>query len=119
MSDPTVVILGAGQAGFQAAASLRERGFSGRVLLAGDEHDLLYPRPPLSKAMLTDRIDAKTPLLRPPAFYEANKIELLLGETATAIDRAARKVQFASGATTAYDHLILALGARNRRLALP
>ena len=66
MSGPmeAIVIVGAGQAGFQAAASLREAGFSGRLILVGDEAALPYQRPPLSKAYLAGKTDARGLLLR-------------------------------------------------------
>lgn len=115
----TVVIVGAGQGGFQVAASLREYGFAGRVILLGDEPGLPYQRPPLSKAYLTGAIAADGLLLRREAFYAANRIELMAGERATGIDRAAGRVRLASGAALAYDHLVLATGARDRPLPVP
>jgi 3-phenylpropionate/trans-cinnamate dioxygenase ferredoxin reductase subunit len=117
MSPPgTVVILGTGQGGFQAAASLREEGFEGRLLLVGEEPDLPYQRPPLSKAYLTGKADAAQLRLRPGRFYAEHRIELRTGARATAIDRAGRTLLLASGERLAYDHLVLATGAHNRAL---
>ncbi len=114
---PTVLIVGAGQAGFQAAASLREREFPGRIVLVGDEPGLPYQRPPLSKDFLlgtaADRL-----ALRPAGFYRRQDIELRHG-TASRIDRPRRRVVFDSGEEEPYDHLVLATGARNRVLDLP
>lgn len=113
--DSTVVIVGAGQAGFQTAASLRELGYEGRVVLVGDEASLPYQRPPLSKAHLKgDAQDAQLHF-RPDAFFADRRIELRAPERVAAIDRAAHRVVFASGETLRYDHLVLATGTRPRR----
>jgi 3-phenylpropionate/trans-cinnamate dioxygenase ferredoxin reductase subunit len=113
------VILGTGQAGFQAAASLREEGYAGRITLVGNEPGLPYQRPPLSKAFLAGNMEAEAVRLRPPSFYDHHRIEVLAGERAVAIDRHARRLQFASGTALHFDHLVLALGARPRRLPIP
>jgi 3-phenylpropionate/trans-cinnamate dioxygenase ferredoxin reductase subunit len=119
MSDAGVVILGTGQGGFQAAVSLREEGYAERIVIVGDEPDLPYQRPPLSKAFLAGSMDAGAVRLRPQSFYDHHRIEILPGERALAIDRRVRRLQFASGASLGYDHLVLALGARPRRLPVP
>lgn len=109
--DATVVIVGAGQGGVQVAASLRERGHAGPVVLVGDEPGLPYQRPPLSKRFL---LHPQTPIeLRPQSFYERRHIELRHTRV-TSIDRSARRVRLADGDTLAYDHVVLAMGARNR-----
>lgn len=113
-----VVIAGAGQAGFQLAASLRQEGFGGRVVLIGDEPGLPYQRPPLSKAYLADG-DAGRLALRPHDFFAEHGITLIAGAGVLRIDRAARKVALDDGRSLAFDHLVLALGARNRVLPLP
>jgi 3-phenylpropionate/trans-cinnamate dioxygenase ferredoxin reductase component len=115
----TVLVLGTGQAGFQVAASLREEGFDGRVVLVGDEPGLPYQRPPLSKAYLTGKADANAVRLRPDKFFVEHRLELRAGERAARIDRAGRRVALASGEAIPYDHLVLALGARNRALPVP
>ncbi len=107
-----VVIVGAGQAGFQAAASLRAEGFAGSVQLVGDEPGLPYQRPPLSKAFIKDG-DADRLVLRGRDFYEKNAIELIEAR-AERIDREAHLLALADGRQLAYDHLVLAVGARNR-----
>lgn len=112
------VIVGAGQAGFQAAASLREFGYQDPITLVGDEGLLPYQRPPLSKAYLLGELSDERLLLRPPAFYESRHINLILDDPVVAIDRAAARVRLASGAALPFDHLVLALGARHRRLAI-
>ncbi|MGC0422731.1 NAD(P)/FAD-dependent oxidoreductase [Embleya sp. AB8] len=109
--DATVVIVGAGQGGFQVAASLRERGHAGPVVLVGDEPGLPYQRPPLSKNFL---LHAETQTeLRPRSFYERRDIQLRHARV-DSIDRFGRRVRLADGHTLAYDHLVLATGARNR-----
>jgi NADPH-dependent 2,4-dienoyl-CoA reductase/sulfur reductase-like enzyme len=118
MSLDAVVIVGAGQGGFQVAASLRQEGFGGRITLIGDEPGLPYQRPPLSKAYLLGKINETNLLFRPADFYEKQNIELL-HDQATAIDRLNRRVVLASGGAVTYDHLVLATGAHNRPLPVP
>lgn len=118
MTLASVVIVGAGQAGFQVAASLRQEGYQGRITLIGDEPGLPYQRPPLSKAYLLGKIQANNLLFRPADFYTTQRIELL-HDQATAIDRQNRRVVLASGETVNYDHLVLATGAHNRPLPVP
>ena len=116
MTEPRVVIVGTGQGGLQTAASLREAGFAGPVTLVGDEPDLPYQRPPLSKAYLLGKMAEEGLRLRSEAFYARNAIDLLAGERVAAIDRAARRVRLANGKELGFDHLVLATGARNRPL---
>ncbi|KAA0997781.1 pyridine nucleotide-disulfide oxidoreductase [Paraburkholderia panacisoli] len=117
--NSTVVILGAGQAGFQAATSLRQAGFDGRIRLVGDEPCVPYERPPLSKSYLAGETGLDSLWLRPETFYQKERIELELGETAIAIDRQTRHVELASGRKVGYDRLVLATGARFRPLSVP
>ncbi|WP_093565997.1 FAD-dependent oxidoreductase [Methylobacterium sp. 174MFSha1.1] len=114
-----IVVVGAGQAGFQAAASLREAGFDGSLTIVGDEPAAPYQRPPLSKAYLSGKATPETLALRPAQFYADHRIALRLGARAAALDPAARQVALATGERLPYDHLILATGARNRPLPLP
>jgi 3-phenylpropionate/trans-cinnamate dioxygenase ferredoxin reductase subunit len=118
-AESCVVIVGAGQAGFQTAASLREQGYAGRVVLIGDEAGLPYQRPPLSKAHLKLEAEDAQLHFRPDAFFAERRIELRAPDRATAIDRTARRVLLASGESVAYDHLVLATGTRPRRPAWP
>lgn len=113
-----IVIAGAGQGGFQVAASLRQDGFDGEVLLVGDEPGLPYQRPPLSKEYIKTG-NADRLLFRNADFYEKNAIRYLDGRRLTAIHRADRTVELDDGQTHGFDHLVLALGARNRRLPIP
>lgn len=124
--DPSamrVVIIGAGQAGHQLAASIRDQGLTGEVIMIGDEPHPPYQRPPLSKAYLAaeaiDDLGLEDLAFRPPAFFADRQITLRLNQRARRIDRAAKTVILESGEAVAYDHLVLATGARNRRLPIP
>jgi 3-phenylpropionate/trans-cinnamate dioxygenase ferredoxin reductase subunit len=119
MPGPSVAIVGTGQAGFQAAASLRQEGYAGRIVMIGDEPVLPYQRPPLSKSYLARESGLDELWLRPETFYTQHQIEVLPGETVTAIDRAGHRVRLASGGELFWDHLVLATGARCRPLAVP
>jgi 3-phenylpropionate/trans-cinnamate dioxygenase ferredoxin reductase subunit len=118
MSLASVVIVGAGQAGFQVATSLRQEGYDGRITLIGDEPGLPYQRPPLSKAYLLGKISETNLLFRPAEFFTTQRIDLV-HDQATAIDRLNRRVLLASGEAASYDHLVLATGAHNRPLPVP
>ncbi|HEY6833586.1 MAG TPA: FAD-dependent oxidoreductase [Pseudolabrys sp.] len=111
-----VVIIGAGQGGYQVAASLREAGYGERITVVGDEPELPYQRPPLSKAYLLGDTTAERLLLRPQSYYEKHTIDLVAGTRVTGIDRAASRVALSSGTSLAYDHLVIATGAHNRML---
>ncbi|MEV4051532.1 FAD-dependent oxidoreductase [Amycolatopsis sp. NPDC049688] len=114
----TVLVVGAGQSGFQAVASLRDRGFGGRVVLIGDEPGVPYQRPPLSKAYLAGTAGLEQLHLRGEDFFAEKDIELVSGRVAE-IDRAASKVRLDDGRELGYDFLVLATGARNRTLPVP
>lgn len=108
-----VVIVGAGHAGVETAAALRQHGFSGTITMIGEEPDLPYQRPPLSKEFLKSPQDSSLPL-KGEAFYDTNNIELKLGAVVEQIERGQRQLVLQSGERLAYDHLVLATGARNR-----
>ncbi|MBD8893673.1 NAD(P)/FAD-dependent oxidoreductase [Roseibium litorale] len=107
-----VIIIGAGQGGFQAAASLRQEGYQGRITMIGEEPGLPYQRPPLSKAYMKDA-DPERLRLRPAIFFEQNQIGVIAGMRVDRIDRHNRTIKTAAGETLQYDHLILATGTRN------
>lgn len=119
MSIDKVVIIGAGQAGFQVAASLRQAGFEGAVTIVGDEDNIPYQRPPLSKAYLKGSADETSVQLRPNGFYTDNRIELIKGTKVERIDRDAKIVVTSSGKKLAYDKLAITTGTRPRPLDLP
>ena len=113
-----IVIVGAGQAGVELAVSLRQNGFAGSVTLVGEETELPYQRPPLSKDFLKG--DGRNPLLlKGEVVYTRDSIDLKRGRRVLAIDRGAKTVRLDDGASLSYDHLALAMGARNRRLRIP
>jgi 3-phenylpropionate/trans-cinnamate dioxygenase ferredoxin reductase component len=114
-----VVIIGAGQAGGQAAYSLRLGGFAGGITLVGDEPAPPYQRPPLSKAYLKGELEAERLFLKPVEYYAEHDIALVTGDAATAISLGDHAVTLASGRTLAWDKLVIATGARPRKLALP
>ncbi len=113
-----IAIVGTGHAGVQAAASLRQDGFEGELFVIGEETDLPYHKPPLSKTFLKDDVP-ELQLLRPEDFYTRNRVELLSGRCVSAIDPAGKQLEFTDGGALAYDRLVLATGARPRLPAVP
>jgi 3-phenylpropionate/trans-cinnamate dioxygenase ferredoxin reductase subunit len=111
-----VAIVGAGQAGFQVAASLRADGFDGPISLIGEERELPYQRPPLSKTVLAGKQTIDSVAFRPERFYHDHDIDLMLGEKVAAIDRGNRQLLLAAGSRLEYETLVLATGARVRTL---
>jgi 3-phenylpropionate/trans-cinnamate dioxygenase ferredoxin reductase subunit len=111
----SVVIIGAGQGGFQTAASLRAEGYEEAITLIGDEPQIPYQRPPLSKGFLLGKQEQRHAELRPATFYDAHRITLVTARAAS-IDRESRRVKLDSGENIEYDTLVLATGARNRLL---
>jgi hypothetical protein len=115
----TFVIVGAGLAGAKAAETLRAEGFDGRLLLVGEEDERPYERPPLSKAYLRGEADRDSLYLHPEEFYADNDIELRPSTSVRSIHPAGHQLQLASGEQISYGRLLLATGARPRRLPLP
>ncbi len=115
MSEETFVIVGAGLAGAKAAETLREDGFGGRVVLVGDEHELPYERPPLSKQYLAGEAERDGAHVHAREFYEEQRIELIAGVAATGLDTAGHRLALADGRGLSYDRLLIATGATPRR----
>ncbi|MBP9235158.1 MAG: FAD-dependent oxidoreductase [Hyphomonadaceae bacterium] len=113
-----VVIIGAGQAGGQAAYSLRLAGYEGAITLIGDEPAPPYQRPPLSKAYFKGEMEAERLFLKPLEYYAEHQIDLITGKTVNAIDLQARQVEIAGGQVATWDRLVIATGARPRKLAI-
>jgi NADPH-dependent 2,4-dienoyl-CoA reductase/sulfur reductase-like enzyme len=116
--EPRIVIVGAGHSGGRAAEALRAAGFSGSILMLGAERYPPYERPPLSKELLAGSIEIEKTFVRPLAWYRENEITLRLSVSVTGLDTGARRVLI-DGAGEAYDRLLLATGARPRRLRVP
>ena len=116
---PGVVIIGAGQAGGQAAASLRKEKYQGPITILGEEAQPPYERPPLSKDYLKGELDLDHVLLRPETFYSENDILLRTDTTVASIDIAHKNVKTDSSDVFEYEKLLIATGSRPRRLKLP
>jgi NADPH-dependent 2,4-dienoyl-CoA reductase/sulfur reductase-like enzyme len=116
----TIVVVGASLAGVQAADTLREQGFEGRVVLVGAEPHLPYDRPPLSKELLAGTSTPEDALLRPADHFDKRGIDLVLETTATSLDLHRRVVHLADAggdtAALAFDGLVVATGAAPRHL---
>jgi 3-phenylpropionate/trans-cinnamate dioxygenase ferredoxin reductase component len=115
----TFVIVGAGLAGGGAAATLRQEGFDGRVILIGAEPQPPYERPPLSKEYLRDELSFESALVRPPGFYDDGGIETRFGVRATRVDAVDKVVELEGGERVAYDRLLITTGGRNRHFPIP
>ncbi len=115
----TFVIVGASLAGGGAAATLRQEGFEGGVILVGAEPQPPYERPPLSKEYLRGEFSFEQALVQEPGFYDENGIETRLGVRATRVDAVDRVVELEGGERVAYDKLLITTGGRNRHFPIP
>jgi len=113
------VIIGSGVAAGNAAAALREEGFSGPVVLISREPGVPFGRPPLSKTYLRSEEDLGGWYVRPAGWYAKHDVELRNGATVRGIDPAAHTITLDSGSELAYQKVLIATGGRNRRLRLP
>jgi 3-phenylpropionate/trans-cinnamate dioxygenase ferredoxin reductase subunit len=111
-----LLVIGAGHAGAELAVQARESGWSGRIVLMGDEAALPYHRPPLSKAYLAGEATLDTLALKSRATYEKAGVELMLGRRLSAVDRGTSSVKFADGEALHYSRLALTTGGRPRPL---
>lgn len=111
-----IVVIGAGQAGATLVEKLRANGYEGTITLIGEEPHLPYQRPPLSKKYLLGEMEQERLHLRPESFYDENRIDRILGRTATGIDRKVKVVTLSDGATVTYDKLALTTGSVPRLL---
>src|SRR5580658_1937866 len=114
-----IVIVGGGLAGGNAAVTLREEGFRGRVVLIGREPGVPFGRPPLSKTYLRSEEDLTGWYVRPAGWYEEHDVDRLVGSTVAAIDTAAHTMRLSSGQVLPYQKVLIATGGQNRRLKLP
>jgi NADPH-dependent 2,4-dienoyl-CoA reductase/sulfur reductase-like enzyme len=133
MSSETILIIGSGLAGVTAAGAIREAGFGGRIALVGEEPELPYDRPPLSKSVLVHDLEElvashlpgdialRSPqsiALRPQSWYAEQRIELMLGRRAMRLDTASHSVELDGGERITYDRALLAAGSVPRRLPI-
>jgi len=115
----TVVIAGAGHGAGQVVATLKQKRFAGKIILIGDEAQLPYQRPPLSKKFLSGDLDAERLHFKPPSFYDDPQIDVHLNTRIERIDRAGKEVIASDGVEFTYDKLVLALGSRVRKIEVP
>ncbi len=115
----TMVIVGASLAGATAVQTLRGEGFDGRIVLLGEEPELPYERPPLSKGYLTGDTRREQVHLHEPEFYVEHDIELRVCAAVVEVDRTSSEVVLAGGERLRFDRLLLATGAAPRRLSVP
>lgn len=118
-SNDAMVIIGADLTGATAAATLREEGFTGPVILVGAEGQAPYLRPPLSKGFLAGKESEESLLPYPEKWYTENDVELLTSDEAVSVDSTARTVALSSGRSLSYGRLLLATGAAPRQLNVP
>lgn len=118
MSSDRVIVVGASHAGAQLCSSLRQEGWTGEIVLLGDEAEPPYHHPPLSKTFLTGNASLEDLLIRAPDFYAKQGITLMTGRV-TAIQRETHSLLLADGSSLSYDKLALCVGARPRLLPLP
>src|ERR1700709_2128473 len=112
-----VLIVGAGHGGAQTAIALRQHGFTGRIAIVGDEPELPYERPPLSKDYLAGEKTFERLLLRPPAFWAERDVTMILGRRVVAVDPAAHRVGLSDGSSLRYRALVWAAGGTPRKLS--
>src|SRR5215204_50491 len=115
----TLVIVGANLTGGGAAATLRQEGFDGRVILIGTEPRAPYERPPLSKQYLRGESSFEQSLVQSSEYYDENGIETRFGVRATRVHAAEKVVELESGERVSFDKLLIATGGRNRRFPIP
>ena len=113
------IIIGGGQAGAQAVQTLRQNNFDGLITLVGEERQLPYQRPPLSKNYLAGKLDAERLSLRSASFYSDRNVTLELGTRADTLEPSSRRLRLGDGRVLDYDGLLLATGSRVRRLDSP
>jgi 3-phenylpropionate/trans-cinnamate dioxygenase ferredoxin reductase subunit len=115
----TVAIIGAGLAAAKAAETLRKDGYSGRIAMFGDEPQLPYLRPPLSKDYLRGESDLDAVLVHPPAWYSERDIDVDVSTTVRSIEREKSEVVLDDDRRVAYQRLLIATGASSRRFPIP
>ena len=119
ISGNPIVIVGSGIAGGNAAATLREEGFAGPVVIVSREPGVPFGRPPLSKTYLRSEEDLKGWYVRPASWYAEHDVDLRSGSSVAGVDPAAHTVVLGSGEELRYQKMLIATGGRNRRSSVP
>jgi 3-phenylpropionate/trans-cinnamate dioxygenase ferredoxin reductase subunit len=114
-----VVIVGAGHGGAQVAVMLRTQKFEGSIAIVGDEPELPYERPPLSKEYFAGEKEFERIQLRPAKYWDERKVTMLLGKRVVSVDSSAHRVTTDGGETIGYGKLVWATGGRPRMLPIP
>jgi 3-phenylpropionate/trans-cinnamate dioxygenase ferredoxin reductase subunit len=118
-NDNTFVIVGASLAGARAAEALRGEGFDGRIALIGEEDEIPYERPPLSKDYLMGKHGRDKLYVQPREWYGEHDVDLRLGTVVTDVDPARHEIGLAGGERLGYSRLLLATGSSPRRVPVP
>ena len=113
------LIAGSGMAGRAAALTLRRVGWTGEIVLVGDDSEYPYDRPPLSKSVVIGTADMNKVIKPAPEVYEQEAIDLRRGVTVTGADATAKTAELSDGSTVAWDALVLATGCAPRQLPIP
>ncbi|WP_169805751.1 FAD-dependent oxidoreductase, partial [Novosphingobium rosa] len=111
-----VIIVGGGHGGAQTAIALRQHGFTGSIAIVGEEVELPYERPPLSKEYFSGEKVRERLFIRPEAFWQDKAITLITGERVVSLDAEAQTITTAANRSFAYGRLVWAAGGAPRRL---
>ncbi|HET7900551.1 MAG TPA: FAD-dependent oxidoreductase [Candidatus Nanopelagicales bacterium] len=117
--DRTVLVVGGGLAGARTVEALRELGHDGPLVLVGDEAELPYQRPPLSKDYLHGRSAFDDAVVHPQEWYDDNRVDVRTGAHVRSLDAAAHLATMDDGSTIRFDSAVLATGSAPRALTLP
>ncbi len=115
----SILIAGAGHAAGQTAVSLRQGGFTGRIVMVGEEPYLPYQRPPLSKTYLAGELELDRMYVRHQKFYDEHNIDVRLSTRVEKINCGEQSVVLSDGQQESYDYLVLATGSHVRKLQIP
>lgn len=118
MSTETVLIIGAGQAAAQTAASLKQGDYDGEIIIVGDEAALPYQRPPLSKAYLKGELEQERLYFKNAEWYETQNVEVLTEARVESVNTKEKTATTNTGKNLNFNHLVFATGSRNRKLPM-
>lgn len=119
VADRDVLIIGAGHAGAMLAVGLRQKGFTGSILMVGEEPALPYERPPLSKAYFVGAVEEQRLYLRKPEFWQERDVEIRLSTIVARLRHEDHEAELTDGTVVRYRHCVIATGGRVRKLACP